>query len=77
MAVIEGYLIDAQTGSPVAWTSVWIDGVVATSDVNGYWRLDVPPGTYTLRVRSPVYAPVTMTVSAPGSYTIRMSRITL
>jgi len=77
MAVLEGYLIDAQTRSPIAWTAVWVNGAIATSDVNGYWRVTVPAGSYTLRVRSPVYEPISMPVSAPGSYTIPMRRVTL
>jgi hypothetical protein len=43
----------------------------------GIAKFDVAPGKYTLKVRSPVYEPYTVSITAPGTYEIRLRRILL
>jgi outer membrane receptor protein involved in Fe transport len=61
---IAGRVIDKQTGDPMAGASVMIVGTAmgAASDRNGYFFiLQVPPGTYSVRVNMMGYESVTFT----------------
>jgi hypothetical protein len=70
-------LIDAETNAPIRYTPVWLGPHQVATDERGIARFDVPPATYTLKVRSPVYEPYTTTLRAPGSYEIKLRRILL
>lgn len=77
MPVLEGWLTDADTGVAVPYTPVTVNAHPTSSDEKGYFRFELPAGTYTLRVLSPVYAPEFMTVNVPGRINIPLRRITL
>lgn len=77
MVLVEVLLRDAETGTPIRYTPVWLDTNQTSTDINGLAKFDVPLGKYTLKVRSPVYEPYTATVTAPGSYEIKLRRILL
>lgn len=77
MAVLEGRVVDEVTGTPVPYMGVTVDGYPAVSDPGGRFRIDMPAGTYTMKVRSPAYAPVTLRVSVPGTVEVRVRRVLL
>jgi hypothetical protein len=70
-------LIDSETGAPIRYTPVWLDGFQSSTDQNGQARFDVPAGTYTLKVRSPLYEPYTVPTTVPGTVTVKLRRILL
>lgn len=57
-AVISGYVVDMKAGEPVVGSTVKVvqTGDVATTDENGYYAIEVPPGGYTLTFRKDGYA---------------------
>ena len=75
--ILEVSLTDAETGSPIRYTPVWVDSHQTSTDDKGVARFDLPPGSYTLKVRSPVYEPYTWQVTIPGSYQVKLRRILL
>lgn len=61
---IVGAALDSQTGRPVAGARVAVQGVVGEpvrADVNGQYRVAVPPGTYVLEVNADGYYKVELT----------------
>ena len=68
---------DKDTGAPIAFISFTVDGKIGASDKDGVAEMDLPEGTYMLRVRHPFYEPVTMSVKVPGSYTIHLRSVHL
>jgi hypothetical protein len=70
-------LIDSETGAPIRYTPVWLDSFQSSTDQNGHARFDVPAGTYTLKVRSPLYEPYTVPTTVPGTVTVKLRRILL
>lgn len=80
MARLVVHLRDAMTGSPIPFTAVFVGSASAVSGINGDAVFDLPPATYSLSVRSPMYvaAPGSPTsVSVPGEVTVQMVRVTL
>jgi hypothetical protein len=77
IAIFEVKLVDAETNAPIRYTPVWLGTYQIATDEKGIARFDVPLGTYTLKVRSPVYEPYTTTITTPGSYEIKLRRILL
>ena len=75
--ILEVRLTDAETGSPIRYTPVWVDSHQTSTDDNGTARFNLPPGPYTLKVRSPIYEPYTWQVTVPGSYQVKLRRILL
>jgi hypothetical protein len=75
--ILEVHLTDTETGSPIRYTPVWTDSHQTATDDNGIARFDLPLGSYTLKVRSPVYEPYTWQVTVPGSYEVKLRRILL
>jgi hypothetical protein len=69
--------MDAETNVPIRYTPIWLGSYQAATDEKGIASFDVPLGTYTLKVRSPVYEPYTTTLAVPGSYEIKLRRILL
>jgi TonB-dependent receptor len=52
-SAIEGYVLDAQTGDPLVGANVWLDltGYGSATDGDGkFWILNVPEGSYLLKV---------------------------
>ncbi|HKA88986.1 MAG TPA: TonB family protein [Haliangiales bacterium] len=61
-ATIEGTIVAAGTGQPVAGAKVETAGASATSDAAGRFRLELPAGTYVVMFRHPSGGTVTQTV---------------
>ena len=74
---ISGKVIEAQTKEPTIGVNVVITGTTlgASTDLNGeYYIINVPPGTYQLRVSAVGYAPQTMSnVSVSADRTTQIS----
>ena len=77
MVFLEVRLVDAETSAPIRYTPVWADRYSKSTDEKGVARFEVPLGSYTLKVRSPMYEPYTWRVEAPGSYEVKLRRILL
>jgi hypothetical protein len=77
MAVLNIRLTDSETGAPVRYTPVWLDSIQTSTDQNGSVRFDVPAGTHTLKVRSPLYEPYTAPATVPGTVEVKLRRILL
>ena len=77
MAVLNIRLTDSETGAPIRYTPVWLNNVQTSTDQNGSARFDVPAGTYTLKVRSPLYEPYTAPATVPGMVEVKLRRILL
>ena len=52
---IDGYVTDIETGAPLAGATVAADGVSTTTDANGYYRIELAPGEYTVTVSASGY----------------------
>src|ERR1700744_1635643 len=67
-ATIKGFVYDKKTGEPVIYTNVIFKGTKygAQTDLNGYFSISVPPGTYNLYTTTVGYdtAALTVTVTA-------------
>jgi len=74
---LEVRLVDAETSAPIRYTPVWADRYSKSTDEKGVARFEVPPGSYTLKVRSPMYEPYTWRVESPGTYEVKLRRILL
>jgi hypothetical protein len=77
IAILEVRLTDAETGAPIRFTPVWLNTFETSTDENGVASFDIPAGTYTLKVRSPMYEPHTATIDVPGTIEIKLRRILL
>ena len=77
MPLLSVRLIDSETGAPIRYTPVWLDSFQTSTDQNGSARFDVPAGTYTLKVRSPLYEPYTAPATVQGTITVKLRRILL
>jgi len=77
IAILEVHLTDAETGSPIRFTPVWVDTHQTSTDDKGVARFDVPEGRYTLKIRSPIYEPYSWPIVAPGRYEVKLRRILL
>ncbi len=77
MPLLNVRLIDSETGAPIRYTPVWLDSFQTSTDQNGQARFDVPAGTYTLKVRSPLYEPYTALATVPGTVEVKLRRILL
>jgi len=69
--------IDKETRAPIAFLSCTVDGLVTASDPNGVVDVDMPAGTYTLRVRHPFYEPLTQSIAVPGEYRFELRSVHL
>lgn len=76
MVTISGKLIELETGSPVPYVVVLINGSQTSSDTSGNFQISVSPGSYTLKVRSPTHRPITQTIDGTRdqSLTLQLSR---
>ena len=80
MARLVVHLRDVTTGSPIPFTAVFVGSASAVSDMSGNAVFDLPPGSHSISVRSPMYvaAPGSpSSVSVPGEVTVQMARVTL
>lgn len=80
MARLVVHLRDATTGSPIPFTAVFVGSASAVSDMSGNAVFDLPAGTYSLSVRSPMYVATPgspQSVSVPSEVTVQMARVTL
>jgi len=74
------HLRDVYTGAPIPFTAVFAGSASAVTGLGGDAVFDLPPGSYTVSAKSPMYAvaPGTPTsVSVPGEVTVKMARVTL
>jgi len=57
-ATISGYVVDMKAGEPVAGSTVTIlqTGNETTTDENGFYSIEVPPGQYSIRFEKDGYA---------------------
>src|SRR5215471_6639704 len=57
---LSGTVIDKSTGDPIIEAGVEVvdGGKKATTDLDGHFKLELPPGTYQLRVFAPLFQPV-------------------
>jgi len=55
---ISGYVVDKKAGDPVVGSTVEVleTGATTTTDKNGYYTIEVPPGRYSLTFRKDGYA---------------------
>lgn len=77
MVVLEIILVDAETGSPIAYTPVWANEAATSTNAAGSATFEVAEGPVTIKVRSPVYEPLLTKVSAPGKIKLKLRRLTL
>ena len=70
MAVLNVIIKDRKTGAPIPYVRVQLNSIASSADSQGKATFDVPPGEYTLSVRSPAHRPYTSKVKAPGTYTV-------
>ena len=73
-------VVDADTGRPLPWVAVMLDTWQAITDDTGTAKLVVPPGRYTLKVRSLAYRPHTRTITVReglNPFTVRLARALL
>ncbi|MGB3544975.1 TonB-dependent receptor [Rubrivirga sp.] len=83
--VVEGYVYEAETDTPLAGASVVLEGTArgAATDPDGFYRIEgVPPGTYRAVARLLGYAEDTQTVTVAGGtvrqdFTIRSTALDL
>ena len=62
MALIDGKIIDRDTGEPLAYTAVDIAGITRITDLNGNFQIDgVPAKKVPITVRNQFYRPITRT----------------
>lgn len=75
-------VVDGRTGRPVAATVMTLDGQgrvlddvhrTPTNDPAQGVKLPLPPGTYTVHITAPGYAPVRTTLTAPASHTVAVT----
>jgi len=74
------HLRDAMTNSPIPFTAVFVGSASAVSGMNGDAVFDLPPGQYSLSVKSPMYVATPgspTSASVPGEVTVQMARVTL
>ena len=76
MVTISGYLMDRETGSPVPFVVVMINGSQTSSDINGAFSISVMPGSYQLKLRSSGHRPITQDLDATTDQilTLHLSR---
>ena len=57
---IQGTVIDVNTEEPLAFAKVFVEGTEfgAVTDIDGNFRIELPVGTYTLRVTFVGYEPL-------------------
>lgn len=59
MPILRGRVVDRDTGRGIAFLVVALNGKTTSTDPQGEFEIFAPPGTYTLRIRSPFYEPYT------------------
>ena len=79
MPRIYGRVYDADTGRGIPYVVINVNGRIGSTDGNGYFSIEVPQGTYTLEVRTPMYSPFStvVVVSADLRLDIPLRRATL
>lgn len=76
MPEVIGKVVDADTGRGIAFITVALDGKVTATNSQGVFSFIVPPGTYTLRIRSPFHQPITRTITV-GNTDVDLGTITI
>jgi hypothetical protein len=57
MPRIYGRVYDADSGRGIPYVVINVNGKIGSTDGNGYFSIEVPPGTYNMDVRTPMYSP--------------------
>ena len=73
--VCEGYLVDKDSGEPVAWANVYVPalGFVWMSSQDGHFLfIDMPPGEHSIKVQHVGYAAFDSTVAIVAGDTLRV-----
>ncbi|MFQ6127246.1 MAG: carboxypeptidase-like regulatory domain-containing protein [Candidatus Heimdallarchaeota archaeon] len=52
---IDGHVTDSDTGAAIVGATVTADAYSATTDANGYYKIELPPGTYDVAASAPDY----------------------
>lgn len=60
---VSGRVYDADTRRPIPGVGVVVGDKPAVTGDDGSFSVEVPPGTYTVKIRNPVYRPFTKTVT--------------
>ena len=57
---VSGKVIDKSTGDPIIEAGVEVvdKGKKVVTDIDGNYKIDLPPGTYQLRIFAPLFQPV-------------------
>ena len=58
---IDGYVTDSETGEAIVGASITANGYSATTDVTGYYEIELPPGTYDVTAYASGYSTETKT----------------
>ena len=68
MTVLEGNIVDAATKAGLPYVVVSLDDkYITATDHTGHFRIDVPDGEYTIKIRTALYRPYTGKVVVPTS----------
>jgi uncharacterized membrane protein len=70
-------VLDAITKKPVANATVQVDTKVYTTGSDGTLALDIPEGSYTVKISHPSYLTKTLTVAVPMAETQKITLIPL
>ncbi|MEM3905632.1 MAG: carboxypeptidase regulatory-like domain-containing protein [Thermofilum sp.] len=60
---ISGRIVDADTKRPIPGIGVMVGDKPAVTGDNGEFSVEVTPGTYTIKIRNPMYRPFTKTIT--------------
>lgn len=69
MARVTVQVVDVSTGAGIPWVNVRLDGFFGSTNSTGVVSFEVPPGRYTLIVRTAAYSPYTETFSVTADTT--------
>ncbi len=69
LGTIDGTITDASTALPMTGASITADGYSATTDAEGHYSIEVPPGTYSVTVSSTKYVSQSKTATVTSNTT--------
>ena len=72
LGIVEGVVIDAETGEPIYGARVELNGNVTFTDEKGLFRFEVEKGRYRIRVVAPNYYPAEKVIDVEAGEAIRL-----